>query len=356
MRFSSLLLAPSFTTDSSSFRRRDLRALRRIVRTPALLPSSFPRQDNPSNGVPTLRLLFLRSADGYSLRTRREFVSALSTVSSRYNLPLSISNVRLHAGFPEFTDLFFETSHFDRVRERLQGGNSFRREATVQSKQATTLSLSTFGALVSALPALFSSRQTLSRELGRPPLLFLNNQDGKLSNDQNTPAVFRGLLIYLPTLGSFELSSDNFTAIGAVQTIVPGRIFYTEEPQSLKNYFSTSWAPVNVFPVALTTAPRTALAPVLNIPLQSASLLSYTTSPILNICSIFDYFSFYSSQKSTARTNSLSQIFTSSKLFELARWYRGSARGLQIFDTAVRVRLGPLGDIAQLVERMLCKH
>jgi len=240
MRISSPLLTPSFTTDSSSFRRRDLRALRRIVRTPSLLPSSPSRQESPSNGVPTLRLLFLRSADGYSLRTRREFVSALSTISSRYNLPLSVSNTRLHAGFPEFTDLFFETSHFDRVRERLQGGNSFRRETTVCSKEATSTSLSTFGALVSALPALFSSRQALSRELGRPPLLFLNNHEGKPSSDQSAPAIFRGLIIHLPTLGSFELTSDTFSAIGGVQTVVPGRIFYTEEPQSLKGYFSPS--------------------------------------------------------------------------------------------------------------------
>ena len=40
---------------------------------------------------------------------------------------------------------------------------------------------------------------------------------------------------------------------------------------------------------------------------------------------------------------------------QLTRWSKGWAAGLQILATAVRVRLGS-GGIAQLVERVLCKH
>jgi len=39
----------------------------------------------------------------------------------------------------------------------------------------------------------------------------------------------------------------------------------------------------------------------------------------------------------------------------LTRWSKGGAAGLQILAMAVRVRLGS-GGIAQLAERMLCKH
>ena len=39
----------------------------------------------------------------------------------------------------------------------------------------------------------------------------------------------------------------------------------------------------------------------------------------------------------------------------MARWYRGCARRLQIFVTAVRIRLEPWGH-SSAVEQMLCKH
>ena len=49
-------------------------------------------------------------------------------------------------------------------------------------------------------------------------------------------------------------------------------------------------------------------------------------------------------------------IYKQRTRFSLAWWYSGRAGGLQIRCRAVRIRLGPSGDIAQLAERMLCKH
>lgn len=84
--------------------------------------------------------------------------------------------------------------------------------------------------------------------------------------------------------------------------------------------------------------------------------LSHTrASPIVDILKLIAHFATISSAKSA--------LF---HLVFVTRWYSGCADGLQIHRRAVRSRLGsniPLtqanllrGDIAQLAERMLCKH
>jgi hypothetical protein len=309
MRYTTSLLASSPTTDSSSLRRRDLRALRRVVRTPIILPS-FSRQENaPTNSH--VHLLFLRSADGYSLRTRREFVSALSTIPSRYNLPFNLSNIRLHSGFPEFDDITFTTPHFNRIRERLQGGNCFRREVVVSSNISEPSSLAEFGKLLSGLPSLFASRQSLSRELGRPSLLFLQTPGDKPEEQQSTPAVLRALILCIPTLNSFASSAQSGTFFG-FDSVVPGRVFYTESPHKvLKTYFSSSWSPGDLFPKPLVAVPYEAFASLFSLPSHAASVAFYSASPLYSICSIFDQIS--NSSKLSSPSTPISEVFTSSK-------------------------------------------
>lgn len=237
------LLAASFTPDSSSFRRRDLRALRRIIRTALPLPTLSSCQESASSVSPSLRVLFLRSADGYSLNTRREFMSSMSTISERYNLSFTVSNVRLHAGFPEFDDLSFATSHFDRIRERLQGGNCFLRDATISLKGPTAYSVTEFGKLISNLSLLLVHRQNLSRDLGRPPLVFIQKSGDKAAPEhQNTPTVLRAIVFQVPTLDAFgSVAAQTLSSYPGIKTLAPGRIFYSESSQSiLKTYFNPS--------------------------------------------------------------------------------------------------------------------